>query len=116
MTATTEQLLADLEKALAASNTPEQRAKRERLASITREAESLSAEITAADAAITAAERALGEHLAKKHADVPKPAPPVAAEPDIPGWPNADPDLLDGSVMETGGKRYVVSNGQWVET
>lgn len=70
------------------------------------------------------AEQAMGAHLAKKHAFVPVAFAAEAAiarihaEPDpdpLPNWPNVDPDLLDGSVFETGDKRYVAVNGIWTE-
>lgn len=63
----TQPFLDALEAALAKSNAPEQRQKRERLAAISREAEALSADITAADEAVTNAEKALHAHLAAKH-------------------------------------------------
>lgn len=68
----TQTLLDALKAALDASNAPEQREKRERLATISREAEDLSAAITAADLAVTNAERALAAHLAAKHAPSPQ--------------------------------------------
>ena len=69
-----------------------------------------------------AAEEALGAHLSKKHAFVPvaQAAADVVSrvlpEPDpLPNWPRVDPDLLDGSVYEAADKRYVATNGVWVE-
>lgn len=63
----TQAYLAALDAALSASNAPEQRAKRERLAALSREAEELSASITATDLAVTRAEQALHKHLNAKH-------------------------------------------------
>ena len=74
------------------------------------------------EAVYLAAEQAMGAHLAKKHAFVPvaQAAADVVSrvlpEPDLlPNWPRVDPDLLDGSVYETADKRYVATNGIWVE-
>lgn len=69
----------------------------------------------------TNAEEALGAYLAQKHvraAPEPQSLPAATTEapaPSLPGWPNVEPDILDGSVLEEGGKRYVATNGAWVE-
>ena len=68
------------------------------------------------------AEAALHKHLATKHTFVPvgQAASQVTAlvaadpEPDLPNWPFTDPDILDGSVMELGDKRYIATSGKWV--
>lgn len=80
----------------------------------------LQASIDARNAVYGKAEAALHAHLATKHAQpaarAAQPAPlPVAVEPDLPNWPHVEPDILDGSVMEVGDKRYVATDGIWVE-
>jgi hypothetical protein len=111
-------LLTALEAALAASNAPEQRAKRERLAAITREAEELSAAITEADRAVTEAELALSRHLTAKHAQTPSAAilsdpGAIAQSKGLDGTPVED-GLLDGSITEDAHGRYEAVNGRWV--
>ena len=112
----TKTYLTALEAALAASNAPEQRQKRERLAAITREYEELSASITEADRAVTEAEIALSRHLSAKHGKTPPAA--ILSDPEaLPEIPSLDgtpcDDLLDGSITEDASGRYEARAGRW---
>jgi hypothetical protein len=112
----TQLYLEALEAALAASNAPEQRQKRERLAAITREYEELSASITEADRAVTEAEIALSRHLSAKYAGTPPAA--ILSDPEaLPEIPSLDgtpcDDLLDGSITEDASGRYEARAGRW---
>lgn len=110
-------------KALAQSNTPAQRQKRERLAELTRQAEAIQAEaqdlqaaITEADKAVSDAERALGAHLQVKHG-LAKAAQAQTAFvlPDLPSLDGTPcDDLLDGSITEDASGRYEAVGGIWV--
>lgn len=122
----TQEYLDDLARALEASNAPENRAKRERLAELSRQAidlqanmEALSKELTASDEQVTAAELALKQHLDSKHGIVPasatlEPGAPSAPEPETLEGRSCD-DLLDGSITEDHAGRYEARGGVWIK-